>query len=342
MIARVLVGCIDQISFDSEQSEGQLVVSGKIHDGPGPYTLELGMTTTESTLPLPESGASITLFNDQGQQEQYIHTGAGTYRLAGDVITGTRGHTYHIEIELKDGQSFSSLPETIPLHTAEIEVILEPGTYEEQTDRGTVVEREGVYMYANTEIPNHENPIFLKWDIESMYLFREAESAHPLGPQAETCYVTEVTNPQSISLFSTVNTNSSVIEQQLLGIKDIVSYKFYSRHYFNVIVSSISERRYNYWQKVDDMINQTGTIFDIPPATIPGNIQNDNGELADAFGYFEASATDTARAFTTPADFSLYIPNPCSHPRGSLENHNGCNGCLILENSTLERPSYLQ
>ena len=153
-------GCIDQISFDSEKSQGQLVMSGKIYDGPGPYYLQLGMTTTENTLPLPETGAEITIFNNQGEQDYYIETEtAGRYILPGNIVSGERGETYHIEIELQDGRTFSSLPETIPLHTGHDEVFLEPGLYEHQPTRGNVVEAEGIYIYANTQIPEPENPL---------------------------------------------------------------------------------------------------------------------------------------------------------------------------------------
>ena len=334
-------GCIDQISFDSEKSQGQLVMSGKIYDGPGPYYLQLGMTTTENTLPLPETGAEITIFNNQGEQDYYIETEtAGRYILPGNIVSGERGETYHIEIELQDGRTFSSLPETIPLHTGHDEVFLEPGLYEHQPTRGNVVEAEGIYIYANTQIPEHENPLYLKWDLESMYLFRETEPSSPLAPPANTCYVTDPINPQTISLYSTQESGSGTIQRQFLGIKDIIPDQFYIRHYVNLIVSSGTERRYNYWQKVDDAINQTGTIFDVPPATIPGNIQNEDGDLTEAFGYFEAAAIDTTRSFLIKSDLETFIQNPC--PQGfNVNSPSACGNCLLLENSTLERPPYL-
>lgn len=341
LLAGLFGGCIDQISFDSEKSQGQLVVSGKIHDGPGPYYLQLGMTTTENTLPLPETGAQVTIFNDRGEQEYYIETEtAGRYILPGNIVSGEPDGTYHIEIKLQDGRTFSSLPETLPMHTAKDEIILEPGLYEHQPMRGSVVEAEGIYIYANTQIPEHENPLFLKWDIESLYIFRETEPSSPIAPPANTCYISAAINPQEIFLFSTQNSDSDFLERQFLGIKDVLPEQFYIRHYINLIVSSVTERRYNYWQKVDDAINQTGTIFDVPPATIPGNIQNENGDLTEAFGYFEAAAIDTSRSFLVRSDLETYIQNPC--PQGfNTNNPAACGNCLLLDNSTLERPSYL-
>ena len=340
--ALMVGGCIDPLSFESQKAQGQLVVSGKIHDGPGPYYLALGMTTTENTLPLPEAGASITLFNDRGEQEDYVETeNEGHYMVPGNIINGTRGDTYHIEIELRDGRTFSSLPETMPMHSGKDALILEPTRYEYRTPLGTVVDAEGIYIYSDTHIPEHNEPLFLKWDLESLYLFREMEPLSSLGPAAKTCFVTESINPQHISLYSTRDSPIDTIERHFLGIKDVIPDQFYIRHYVNVIVSSVTERRYTYWQKVDQVINQTGTVFDVAPATAPGNIRDERGDVTEAFGYFEAAAMDTSRALIMKFDLETYIQNPCPTVFGPIRR-SVCGNCLELENSTLERPPYLQ
>lgn len=342
ILALLVGGCIDPLAVDTERAQGRLVVSGKIHDGPGPYYLALGMTSTENTLPVPEAGASVTLFNDRGEREMYVETEtAGEYMLPGNVITGTRGDTYHIEIKLRDGRAFSSVPESMPMHTGRGEVTLEPRRYEYQTSRGTIVDTEGVFVYADTHIPERDEPLFLKWDLESLYLFRETEPTSPLAPPAKTCYVTAPIGPQQISLYSTLDADVDVIERQLLGIKDVVPDQFFSRHYVNVIVSSVTQRRYEYWENVDDVINQTGTVFDVPPATVPGNIRNGHGDAAESLGYFEAAAIDTSRALIIRSDLDTYVQNPC--PQGFRQNRpSACGNCLEIENSSLERPTYVR
>ncbi len=342
LIGLTMYGCIDEITFNTERSENELVVNGGIYDRPGPYTLELGLTSTERTLPTPVNGAAVTLFNGKGESENYVEDEPGIYTLAGDVITGERGETYWIEIELADGRSFSSIPETIPMKTGKADITLESRSAEIQSASGGTVEYPFVYVYADTQIPQHEDPLFLKWNIETLYFFREGEPPNPLAPPADTCYLTEEAASQAINIFSTLESTTNFIERQYIGRKYVEPYKYYIRHYFNVSVVSMTERRYNYWNHVDDLINQNGDIFDEPPAKIRGNIKNEEGDLDDAFGYFEAVAVDTAHAYTLRTDFSFNISNPCPYPRGSSRNRWGCSNCLDLPNSTLDRPPYVQ
>ncbi len=332
----VLSGCVNEIEFDPPRADGQIVVSGSIYDRPGPYRLQLGITTLNSTIPSPLNGAEITHFSGDGNSETYVDLGNGLYELPGTAITGKRGETYHIEILLPNGEIYQSLPETIPIVHSRDSVILEAEIIQEPTATGRIRDVPVISVYANTEIPDAAGPLYLQWSVYSIYSFVERTPTHPLAPPPETCYVTTIPDPQAIKIFSTTSPENQNIERQFMAQKNIVQHEFFIRHYFNVVSKSISQRRYQYWQQVDEMINQTGTIFDAPPATPPGNIVNINNDQVQALGYFEAVAIDTSRAFVTRADIPVSIFNPCS----GFNQHPACDQCLLLENSTLDRPFY--
>ncbi len=332
----VFTGCIHEIEFEPERTEGQIIVNGSIYDKPGPYQLQLGITTLESTIPQPVTGASITLYSGDGTSEEYIELGEGLYELPGDIITGKRGETYYIEILLSGGETYQSIPETIPTVHSRDSVLLEAEIIEEPSATGSIRSVPMVSVYVNTEIPNTTEPLFLHWSVYSRYSYIERTPSSPLAPPPSVCYVSTIPDPQSILTFSTVDPGNQVIEKQLIAQKNIVQHEFFIRHYFNVISRSITERRFNYWQQVDEMINQTGTIFDSPPATPIGNLFNLQNDREQVLGYFEAATIDTSRAFITRTDLPLFISNPCS----GFDMHFACDNCLLLENSTLERPFY--
>lgn len=332
----VFASCINEIEFDTERTEGQIVVSGSIYDRPGPYQLELGITTLESTIPIPLSGARITLFSGDGNSEQYREIDGGLYELPGNVVSGSRGQTYYIEITLPNGAIYQSIPETIPTVHSRDSTYIELENKQEQTATGGSREVPIISVYTDTHIPESSEPLYIHWSVFSKYSFRERTPSSPLAPPPNTCYVTTVPDPQAIILFSTENPGSRNIEQQLMAQKHIVSQEFYRRHYFNVISKSVTERRYNYWQQVDEIINQTGTIFDSAPATPKGNLFNPNDYQDQVFGYFEAVAIDTSRAFVTRGDLPFFVSNPCS----GFNQPPACDNCLLIENSTLERPFY--
>lgn len=330
----ILGGCIDEISFDSEFSESQLVVEGSVNNSPGPYTVHLGTTQPDENLPVPLRGATIELIDSNGNRVAFNEMEPGKYQTVDENFRGEPGETYHIEIEMPDGRVYFSEPETMPLQTALSTVHLEPGFVSERTRDVPVV-----FVSADTKLPETEDPFFLKWSVEGVYAFRETQRSVLFAPQANTCYITEKVNPQKILLFSGSRSGSGQIKNQLLTNERVIPYKFFIRYYFNVITTSITEQRYNYWRNVDEIINQSGTIFDILPATVPGNIKSNNPNDILALGYFEAVVRDTSREFVTGSDFSFFVSDPCVTTNITDRNPN-CDNCLEIENSTLERPPY--
>lgn len=331
----IMSGCIDEITFDSEMTSGQLVISGGVYDHPGPYSLELALTNAATALPMPVSGAEIYLVDGEGNRERYVEIESGIYEAAGNSVTGKRGETYHIEISLPDGRTYQSIPETMPVLNGRTEVIVEPGFLQEPSASGRMMDIPHIFVSANTFIPETDETLYLKWDVESVYAFREWQHPHPLAPPAKTCYFTQATNPQTISQISSDLIRSNRIENKPLVSKRVVSDQFYIRHVFSVILTSVTESRYDYWDQVDQLINRSGTIFDVPPATVPGNIRSNEIENEIVLGYFEAAAKDTSHSFITRADLPFFVGNPC--PGSGFP---GCRDCLELENSSLERPPY--
>lgn len=336
VILIVFTGCVNEIEFDVERTQGQIVVNGSIYDRPGPYQLQLKITAIESALPKPLTGAIVTLFSGDGNSENYIELGDGIYELPGDIITGKRGETYYIEILLSNGKVYQSIPETIPSIHGRDSVFIEAEIIQEPTATGGVRDVPMISVYADTEFPDATAPLYLHWSVYSKYSFIERASPSPLAPPPNVCYVTTIPDPQTINIFSIANPGYQNIEKQLLVRKSIVQKEFFIRHYFNVVSKSVTERRYQYWQRVDETINQSGTIFDSPPATPPGNLFNLNDDLEQVLGYFEAAAIDTSRAFVTRTDLPVSISNPCS----GFNLPSSCDNCLLIENSTLERPFY--
>ncbi len=335
LVIPFLSGCIDEITFDTERTSGQLVVNGGIYNHSGPFKLELALTNEATALPMPLSSADIYLEDGQGNREKYIEIGNGIYEIPGNLIQGIRGETYHIEITLPDGRSYQSIPETMPLLNGNPETLVEPGYLQEPSASGRMRDVPHIFVGTTTIIPESEETLYLKWDIESVYAFREWQNPHPLAPPAKTCFFTQATDPQTISLLSSDQINSNVIENKPLVTTRVISEQYYIRHVFSVILSSVTERRYNYWGQMDQIINRSGTIFDVPPATARGNIFNTEDENDLVLGYFEAAAKDTSHAFVTRGDLPFFVGNPC--PSSGFP---GCRDCLELEGSSLERPSF--
>ncbi len=102
----------------------------------------------------------------------------------------------------------------------------------------------------------------------------------------------------------------------------------------------MSEDAYRYWSQVDQLVSNSGTIFDPPPAPIRSNVFNVNNPEEFVLGYFEAVSIDTVRrAFFAP---DVEPPNPldCLYAPWRRDYPPRCLDCISVPNSTFERPDY--
>jgi hypothetical protein len=115
IVFTIMSACVEQINFDSPPAQSMIVVEGFISDSTGPYTVKISRALdldADSSRRQPVTNATITLFDDEGNEEDLAETDPGVY-MTGGVIHGQVGHAYHIHLETSDGKIFESAPDKI-------------------------------------------------------------------------------------------------------------------------------------------------------------------------------------------------------------------------------------
>lgn len=340
----VLINCKDPIDLRGEGSIGILVVDGKVSTLPGPYTLRLGYTVGIDQKPSPVSFAMATLIDDgTGDMESFIETTKpGIYEVAGNVIQGTAGHTYHVEITLQNGRTYASKPERIPDAAAIDAPYFEFGKKSDFVGE-IEVKTDVINIYTDTQFPSVEKDYNFRWDVTETYMFEQSPQFDPFtGTIPKPCYVDGITDPQRISLFTTKNQRLPSLKGTLIAQRKI-DYSFLARHYFSIYVSSITTESYTYWARINELINRSGSIFDTPPAPIIGNAYSTIDSEEKVFGYFEASNTNLVRIFTLRGDVPITLKDYCNDPvYGPYYPFypNECYACTLLTNSSKTPPSW--
>jgi len=346
-----IIACQDVIEFEVNRSGSQLVVDGTIVPGQSPQFLNLGFTSVKEQIPIPINGAKVTLFDGNGNSEAYEPALAevdpnlppnpdrpvidGKYQFNANIITPEAGGTYHIEIVLPGGETYRSSSETIPDITIQDSLYTEFIEVEQLNDEGTSVTRRAVRVFTNSQLPDHFNPFFVKWKLEEVYRFTETRIPC-LGCLPLSCYVTDFSDPQSFLLLDGTENSSRAIHNQVVGTS-VINNTYSDVHFFNLIASGITKEAFDYWSKVDQVVNNQGTIFDVPPAKIRGNIRNIENPEELVFGYFSAASSDTARTSVRPDQLPVFVPDPCRNTRFPPAQ---CNNCLRFRESTYQAPSY--
>ena len=300
-----VTSCLTPIDFETENIGGRLVVSGQISPIQDQNKIQLGLTADTKRLPLPLTGANITLFNDTGMAYPYIEDSEnqGTYILTN--IIGVPTATYYIQIIVPTGEVYKSIPEKMPESVGTISTRYD-FLQEEYIDlEGVILNQYFAKIYLNSILPTSSNPLYLKWSIEEAFILSPTDFPDPFGDIPPPCFIVQNADPQRIALFNGDDLKTTSIENLLIGSR-IVDWTFLEKHYFTTYQSSLTKDAYEYWRKVNILANQVGSIFDTPPAEITGNIYNVNNPSEKVLGFFQASNQVIDRFYILPTN----IPFP--------------------------------
>jgi len=338
--------CIDPINLTLEDKEEFLVVDGSFSADTGPHRLKLYFATGQRVkAQRPVSNAAITLFEESAVFGQYTETSPGNYELGnGSVAGGSVGKSYHINIELENGASFQSQPDILPQRIQGDSVFFTYAYKDEPTPAG-LVRRPYVDVFTATPLPEQGSDYWLKWVVNTMYSFPEVVCS-PLGPPPDICYIRVDDDQQEIQLLDGNNVNASYLPEWKVGEKILPpsDFEYRGKHYFLVNQQSITKDAYDYWRKINLIANQSGSIFDAPPAAVPGNVYNINDPNQVVLGYFELSNTDSLRGFITEGDFFdfyKFTSNVCEDAGNPFaQNQRACCFCTIIDNGTTIRPEW--
>lgn len=297
--------CRDRYHFKTVGQIGLLVVDGNINDQPGPYFLKLASTNVPGHSPVPLTDATVTITDELGNLESYQETADGQYRLDGLTVQGRPGGVYAIRISLLDGREFESTPEKMPAGSKPVDSAFVNVTLDKVlTDSHVEVSYWGVNTYLNTTLS--ENSIgYYRWSVSEVWnIFPTCLPGAISCPQI--CYISEPVSNFTLFVVKSADFSNSTIKNLHL-MKRGIDFSFNGRHYFNVTQYSMNPEAYEYWSKVQQLITKRGSIFDIPPSIIPGNVRNLNNPDEIAFGYFEASLTQITRTFVDRGKIPTYV-----------------------------------
>jgi hypothetical protein len=341
-IIGVVHSCIDPFDYNPEQTERLLVVDGQFTPQRSDHFVRINLTPLFGrSSGQPVKQAVVSLVDGKGEKVFYSETDEpGLYRLPEVLAKGEVGETYYLEIQRINGSVYRSTPQVMP-------------------DR---VEMDSVYweldgkiirIYADTGLPEGGEPVFLKWEFEEDYSFPEI-ICDPFG-SVSTCYIKKkepvrflalrTNNENDLQRFERVKVHSE------LGVAETPE-EWRGRHYYSVYQQSINEDAYDYWRKTNDAANPSGTIFDVIPGTISGNIFNVDDPDETVVGFFELASVDTARTFILPGNlkendfyFPPFCPDVFTYEQAAFYinqwgfNWECCN-CLSLPGASTVKPEW--
>lgn len=357
LILAWLFGCTEVINLKNDSTGDDLVIFGRITNGGIGNIVTITRTEPEGQDPSPVSGAVVTVIDQNGLEEQYVEAEPGTYELCRTIVQGQVGGRYQLRVEL-DGETYTSGSQEMMPILGQDELHFEVGFEERQSASGSAFTVEGVRLFANTTFNELPEEFYIRWAMEETYTVFGVDLPVFRFPNYSPlqCYIYNEISEQDIFLVDGTSIRNFELNNREVGFRPL-DHSFSAKHYFGIIQMAQNKEAHEYWQKLSTITTRQGSIFDQPPAAIPGNITSSDSQ-EKVFGFFEAVSADTSRLLMTNNDIPRFFLDPCQFTQEQwvqvLSVPIDCVGCLIeqdivdaeciictlLENSTLIRPSY--
>lgn len=305
----VLAGCVTEFLPKISEDQNLLVVEGLITDQPNVYKVKLSRSMPLGTkaTPKPETGCSVTIIDDLGNAYQLTESStSGTYITDSLTFRGVVGREYTLHINTNNltttHHTYESLPVVMKAVPPIDSLFYEKVTIQEPSEYSGP--KEGSQVYLNTHDPEGTCR-FYRWDYTETWEF-----VLPYNVTNRTCWITN--NSTRIIIKNTTALSVDRITRYPLNFISNETDRLSVRYSILANQYSVSEDEYAYLEKLQNISEDVGSLYDVTPSSITGNVFciEDPGE--QVLGYFSVSAKASKRIYTD------------ENFRGLVELYNDC------------------
>lgn len=292
--------CVEPYELKSVTYNNALVVEGHISNVDKPQQIKLSRTSPlNERVFIAEPGADVLVESGSGEKIQFNEVKPGIYESLS--FAGVIGEGYRLSITTREGSEYKSqqvvLKDVPPIGRIYAEFITTP--------------ERGIKISIDTEDPLN-NTHYYRWDyVETYEIQTPFPSNYVVLPGAseatwrydrvDQCWAND-TLRQVLLKSTRTQSQDKVIAFPLRFIPE-ASYIFRIKYSLLVQQFSMSEQAFNYWETVR-LFNETqGTLSDVQPGTINGNVIGVTDPAETVLGYFDASAVSEQRVFFDYRDF---------------------------------------
>jgi hypothetical protein len=284
-------GCITPFMPDINEDQELLVVEGKLTDVPGlqVVTLSVSMPLGQRSSATPVTGAQVSVSDNIGNTFSLFEVSPGKY---GNYFSGIPGREYKLNIKTKggvtNGLSYESMPMTM-YPVPEIDNIYYEKIPVKNNDPYSSITIEECQIYLDTE-DKANSCRFYRWDYSETWEFHI-----PFEVPNNICWISE--SSDNINIKSTSALAQSRISR--FPIRYVSNSTDRLKIKYSILVNqySLSEDEFIFWEKMKNIYENVGSLYDMIPAAIPGNVFCVEDPKVKVLGYFSVSSTKSKRIF---------------------------------------------
>jgi len=299
LLSVFITGCVSPYYPNITKYENLFVVDGQLTNLTGPYYVKLSRTfkydgsTGSKVTGEPVTGAQVKIIDNTGMEVQLKEINSGEYSTVDTLFHGVPGKSYKLQIKAND-EFFESGFETLKAPTPIDKLYW---NYKPQDNNGP----KRVELLIDTHDPTN-NTRYYAWDFDETWKFKVPidVGAHP---DWKICYKYNTSNFFKIG--TTIQRSSDVLDGNLLQNIDESSNRLFIRYTILAKQYSFTEQTYKYFDDLIKLNQNQGTLFDVTPYSLVGNVKNMNNNDVPVLGYFVVAGASQKRIFIDRLDLPL-------------------------------------
>lgn len=287
-----------------DASVNYLVVQGVVNAGSDSTFIRLSRTVKLSgqTKAAPETNAVVNVESDNGVTYPLIEQANGQYISPGLNLDAS--HKYRLRIKTSDAKVYLS-----DLVNVENSPPIDSINY--------VITPNGLNIDVNTHDPKNSTRYY-RWEYQETWIIRSFYHSHYVStgdtvvPRDEAhnsiwqCWQKDTSS--NIILASSARLVNDVISKTPVIFIPSTSEKLSVEYSILVKQYALSSDAFNFWQNIKTNTEQIGTIFDVQPSEISGNIHCLTNPAEPVIGYLSVGSTVSNRIFISQRKLPAWDP----------------------------------
>lgn len=335
IILTFLSSCVIPYDFTQDTFKRMLVVEGYVSDRPGEHRVYLSWSSDfEEREFEQEKSALVTVIENGTREIPFMYQEEGYYAIPDSGFAAVPGNQYSLKIEVNNHTYHSDEVEILP--SADIDSL--NFTHDVYYQSGEQVERKTLRLQVTTkEVPDASR--YYRYIKEETWLTIATESRNrkitprfilqdgvPIDVEWDVIDFENITycwptaEGRGISIATTEGLSSNKLIHQTVGGVNLYSDKLLYKYSALIRQFSIPKEAHHFLSLMKEFSEGEGTLFEVQPGFVEGNIRSVSHEDEKVIGIFYASAVKEARIFIRLVDLDLYYRSVViSHAR-SCEN----------------------
>ena len=289
-----------------------LVVEGLINAGTDLTTIKLSRTVIigNKNTANPEGGATITIENAQATVATLKEIVKGTYSSSPVTLNLDKTKQYRVRIKTANGKIYLSDLTDVKI-TPPIDSV------------GYTVKNNCIQIYANAHDDTNNSRYYLydyaeAWIFNTYYYSGYVSNGSGLSARTPAQIVSSCFNQTAtanIFLNSTAALSQDISYQFPLIFIEGTSERISVRYSILVNQTVLTKEAYVFWENLKKSTESLGSIFDVQPSQLVGNIHNIADPTEPIIGYISAGTTQSKRIYINkrdlPSSFITKYPYSC-------------------------------